>query len=153
VILYLVQHGTAMTEAEDPARPLSPAGREDIQRLAALFVRSGATVAEIRHSGKRRAEETAGILAAAVSPAAGVRAVSGLAPNDPVTKVAAELAMSTDTLMLVGHLPHLGRLAALLLAGREEPPILRFVPGTAACLERAEVWSLAWCLPPTVLRC
>ncbi len=32
--LYLVQHGEAKREVEDPLRPLSESGREDIQRIA-----------------------------------------------------------------------------------------------------------------------
>ncbi len=32
--LYLVQHGEAKKKEEDPLRPLSESGREDVQRVA-----------------------------------------------------------------------------------------------------------------------
>ena len=35
--LYLVQHGEAVPDAENPERPLTPRGREDIRRLAAFL--------------------------------------------------------------------------------------------------------------------
>lgn len=152
MILYLVQHGTAKAEAEDPARPLAPAGREEVKRLAAVLTGIGTAVTEIRHSGKRRAQETAEILAAAVCPAGRVVAASGLAPNDPVESLAAEIGVCDRDIMLVGHLPHLARLAAVLLAGRAESPMVRFVPGTLVRLERGAGWSLAWCLPPELTR-
>ncbi len=33
--LYLVQHGEAKSKAEDPQRPLTQRGREDVARVAA----------------------------------------------------------------------------------------------------------------------
>ena len=54
--LYLVQHGEAKAEAEDPERPLTARGRDDIGRLAALLARIGVRVARLEHSGKRRAQ-------------------------------------------------------------------------------------------------
>ena len=44
--------------------------------------------------------------------------------------------------------PHLGRLAALLLTGHQEPPVLRFVPGTLARLDRSTGWSVGYLVPP-----
>ena len=150
MILYLVQHGDAKPEAEDPERPLSHRGRDDVRHLAGLLARAGVHVARIEHSGKRRAQETAELLAAELRPPAGVGTLPGLAPNDPAAPLAAELASCVDDAMLVGHLPHLGRLATLLLAGREEPALVHFTPGTLARLERAAGWHLAWLVPPGV---
>src|SRR2546427_8916418 len=79
---YLVQHGEAKPEQEDPARPLSDRGRRDVERVAHAAGRSGVSVAEIVHSGKLRAQQTADLLAAALSPVGGLRAVAGLAPLD-----------------------------------------------------------------------
>src|SRR4030095_10020237 len=97
--LYLVQHGEAKAEAEDPERPLTARGRDDIGRLAALLARTGVRVARLAHSGKRRAQETAELLAAAV--AATPTARSGLAPNDPVAPLAAEVCALAENVMLV----------------------------------------------------
>ena len=54
--------------------------------------------------------------------------------------------------MLVGHLPFLPRLAAILAAGDESIPAVQFGPGTVACLERrtvGETWKLDWLLDPS----
>ena len=86
--LYLVQHGDAKPEADDPERQLSEQGRDDVARVAAFAKRAGVEVTQIRHSGKRRAEETAAILAEHLKPAGGVLALPGLAPKDDVSGVA-----------------------------------------------------------------
>jgi len=44
--LYLVQHGAAMSEAENPERPLTVRGREDVQRVSAFVARLGLRPAE-----------------------------------------------------------------------------------------------------------
>jgi phosphohistidine phosphatase SixA len=49
--------------------------------------------------------------------------------------------------MLVGHLPQLGRLASLVLAGREEPTLVAFTPGTLVGLEHGAGWVIVWALP------
>ena len=67
--LYLVQHGEAKPESEDPERPLTDRGEETVRRMAAWAAQVGLKVDEIRHSGKRRAEQTASLLAERLSPA------------------------------------------------------------------------------------
>ena len=57
--LYLVQHGEAKSKAEDPQQPLAEQGREDVAQVVAFAAGAGLQVRQIRHSGKRRAEETA----------------------------------------------------------------------------------------------
>jgi len=146
--LYLVQHGESKSEAEDPERPLTARGRDDVSCLAALLARLRTRVPAIEHSGKRRAAETAEILAAALQPSAGLAARPGLAPNDPVAALAADLSALSGDAMLVGHLPHLARLATQLLAGREEPALVGFTPGTLVRLDRVTTWTIAWVIPP-----
>jgi phosphohistidine phosphatase len=156
--LYLVQHGEARSEAEDPERPLTERGREEAARVARFLARHGARPAAIRHSGKRRAEQTAAIFAEALLGDAGaIQAVSGINPKDPVEPVAEPLSNeAAGSVMLVGHLPSLSRLASLLLAGDAERTIVRFRQGGAVCLVRSESgpgaqWSLAWMVTPDLL--
>jgi len=144
----LVQHGEAKAKTEDPERPLTARGRDDIERLAKLLKRLGVSVAEVSQSGKLRARETAQILAAAVQPSRGVVAAAGLSPKDPVEPIAEYVSALHEDIMLVGHLPHLDRLTTLLLSGREEPSVVRFVPGTLVRLEHGGGWSLGWLVPP-----
>ena len=56
--LYLVQHGEAKSKKEDPQRPLTERGGEDVAQVVAFAAGAGVQVSQIRHSGKRRAEET-----------------------------------------------------------------------------------------------
>src|SRR5256885_5943028 len=116
---YLVQHGEAKPEQEDPARPLSDRGRRDVERVAQAAQRSEVAVAAIFHSGKLRAQQTADLLAAALSPVGGVRAVAGLAPLDDPAAARELLDQAAAPRMLVGHLPHLSRLTSLLLRSEE----------------------------------
>jgi phosphohistidine phosphatase len=55
--------------------------------------------------------------------------------------------------MIVGHLPFLGKLAALLVADNEETDIVAFKFGCVVCLERTEdgPWKLAWMIVPALL--
>ncbi len=51
--------------------------------------------------------------------------------------------------MLVGHLPHLRRLASLLLVGDPEREIIRFRNGAIVCLVQGDGhWLLQWVLTP-----
>ena len=61
--LYLVQHGEAHAKNVDPERPLTERGHGDVARLAAFLSRAGVRVERVIHSGKLRAEQTAGVLA------------------------------------------------------------------------------------------
>lgn len=150
--LYLVQHGEAKSEAEDPQRSLTERGQKDVERIAAWASRIGLRVTQIRHSGKWRAEQTATILANYLKPPAGAVAVTGLAPNDDVFPVATALRQETEPLMLVGHLPFLSRLASLLLVGDQDRPLVRFRMGGIVCLEREhDQWSVAWSVPPDLI--
>jgi phosphohistidine phosphatase len=147
--LYLVQHAQAKPKEEDPARPLTDAGRAAAQAVAISAARLGLEVDQIRHSSKTRARQTAEALARALSPAGGVVAVSGLAPRDDVRPVAEALAGEGRPVMLVGHLPFMSRLAALLLAGDPDRGVVQFRQGGIVCLAREEGrWLLALFLTP-----
>jgi phosphohistidine phosphatase SixA len=49
--LFLVQHGEAKSEAEDPERSLTDRGAEAVRRMAAWAAQVGVKVDQIRHSG------------------------------------------------------------------------------------------------------
>ena len=134
--LYLVQHGEAVPEDVDAARPLSPSGRADVARMAGFLAAGGVRVGRIMHSGKRRAEQTAEIIGAALGSAPEARA--DLNPMDPTDSVARDAATWDQDVMLVGHLPFMAKLASRLIAGREDAGVVAFQPGTIVCLERAD---------------
>ena len=60
--LYLMQHGEATTEAENPARPLTDTGRAAVERVAARAKAADVRIDRCVHSGKLRAEQTAELL-------------------------------------------------------------------------------------------
>ena len=153
--LYLVRHGAAAPMEENPAQPLTEKGRQDIQRLAVFMARSGVSVARVIHSGKKRAEETAVLLADVVGPGKVVEeAESGLGPNDSTDLLATAAAALTEDTMVVGHQPFMGRMVARLLAGAEDAIAVAFEPGTVVCLERSDNgggWHLDWMAGPKLL--
>ena len=151
--LYLVQHGEAKSEAEDPERPLTDQGIETVRKMASWADQVALKVDQIRHSGKRRAEQTATLLAERLSPANGVIAVEGLRPNDDVRPVAEALGAEHGPVMLVGHLPFLSRLASLLVAGNHEGGVVRFRQAGIVCLSQEEgKWAVNWVMSPELLR-
>jgi phosphohistidine phosphatase len=154
VKLYLVRHGEAVDGAADPERPLTAQGRDDVARVGALLRQAGAEVHQIRHSGKRRAEETAALLAEALRPAGGVAALPGLAPKDDVRAVAELLKRETRPLMLVGHQPFLERLAGLLVTGEPDHTVVRLQKAGVVCLEwdpPSRTWAVLWAVTPELV--
>ena len=152
MLVYLVRHGEAISELVDPIQPLSERGRAGVERVARQTARVGLAVAEIRHSSKRRARETAEILARHLTPTPDLKEVDWLAPTaDP--GMAQDAALSAaEPLMLVGHLPHMARLASLLLTGNPNREVVRFRNATVVCLERVEAgWVLLWALGPDLV--
>jgi phosphohistidine phosphatase len=148
--LYLVQHGEAVDKDVDPERPLSEQGREDVSAVAGRLANAGVQVERLWHSGKTRAEQTAGLLAKAVCRGGRPEAITGIKPNDDVTAFAQDADVWDQDTLLVGHLPFMGRLVAHLLVGDATVPLVAFRPGTVACLERDGEghWLLHWMLPP-----
>lgn len=150
--LILVQHGLARPPAEGAESELTAEGRSEVERMAAWAAASGITAERMRHSGKLRAAQTAALLAATLDPPAGIEAVSGMKPMDEVLPVANSLQDETGCLMLVGHMPHLSRLAGLMLAGNADSRPVAFRNAGLVCLEREnEIWSLRWAVVPQLL--
>jgi phosphohistidine phosphatase len=154
MILYLVQHGDSKPKEEDPEQSLSEKGAADVRKIAAFLAQGPKiTVPRLLHSGKKRARETAAILAHILKPAEGTAEEKTLEPlADPGVWVN-RLAKENSDLMLVGHLPHLSRLAALLLCGDEAKKIVNFQRGGVVVLGRDETgtWSVHWMVIPGLL--
>ena len=147
--LYLVQHGEAKPEAEDPERALTLRGEEESRKVSSAAKELGIHPSRIYHSGKTRAHETASILAAQLSPVKGVIEAAGLAPQDDPEIWHERLKTLDESTVLVGHLPHLRRLASLLLCGDSERAVLHVRAGGVVCLRRLEdSWSLEWAISP-----
>jgi phosphohistidine phosphatase len=154
MFVYLVQHADAKKEEVDPSRSLSEKGLQDIKKVAFYVSQLNIQVYKIFHSGKLRAKQTAEVLSENLKPTKGITEVGGLAPLDDAEIWEERLKGMTDDIILVGHLPHLDRLASLLLCGNADKNVVSFKMAGIVCLKRNHIgeWSLQWTLTPeTVL--
>lgn len=150
--IYLVQHGEAVSKDVDPERPLTDAGVREITAMARFLKHSGVQLAGILHSGKRRAEQTAGILAQELLDGAEAGAIKHINPNDPVQAFSVKLERYGSGSMFVGHLPFMEKLAAYLVFGSEVPGLVSFTPGSVLCLAADEDgWRIAWMIRPELI--
>lgn len=151
--LYLMQHGKAESGDTDAQKTLTEEGRWEVERVAAFLARTAPTKqGQVLHSGKTRARQTAEILAA-MDPNLTVKEAPDLAPLDDAAIWAERAAELSEAVALVGHLPHLSRLASLLLAGDADRPVVSFSNGGMVCLERSTEgdWTLRWSVVPWLL--
>ncbi len=118
--IFLVRHGDALSAEVDPERPLSGLGRKQAEKAGNILLDLGARPERIIHSPKLRAKETAGIISEILGTGCALEETPGLLPNDPPSPIAGELEKIGLDTMIVGHLPFLGRLLSLLLAGAED---------------------------------
>jgi phosphohistidine phosphatase len=150
--LYLVRHGQAVDKSEDPERPLTEKGRDDVDRMGQALARQMIQVQAIWHSGKTRAKQTAEALSVFVEAGEGVKEHDGLGPTDPVEPICETIETAGHDLMLVGHLPFVNQLASLLIADDEEAESIDFPAASVLCLQRDDDnWAVAWMLTPDIL--
>jgi phosphohistidine phosphatase len=146
--LYLVQHGEARSEAEDPERSLTIRGEEETRKVSGAAERLGIRPSRIYHSGKKRAEQTAGIIAGAFDLSTQVG--QGLNPNDDVRPWAERISGETEDFMIVGHPPFLEKLASFLVCGDEGAKAVMFRYSAILSLEKKESgrWAVDWVVKP-----
>jgi phosphohistidine phosphatase len=149
--LCLVQHGEAKSEAEDPERSLTVRGEEETRKISSAAKKLSIRPSRIYHSGKKRAEQTAGIIARALdlSPQLG----QGLNPNDDVCPWAERITREAEDLMLVGHLPFMEKLVSFLVCGDEGAKAVLFRYSAILCLEKKESgrWAVDWIIKPEMV--
>ena len=150
--LYLVQHGKSLPRDIDPDQGLSEEGVAETELIAGVAKGYGVAVSLLRHSGKKRARQTADIFASALHPTGGIRETAGLKPLDDVAAME-EMIGSEEGVMLVGHLPFMERLASHLIIGTAERPVFRFQNSGIVCLEKdkeADCRVITWTLMPAI---
>lgn len=151
--IFLVQHGLSLPKTVDPEKGLSEQGIAEVTRIAASAKKYGVQIAEIIHSGKKRARQTAEIFAAELLQKGGVKEGLGMKPLDEVT----QFANSIDTkkwVMYVGHLPFMERLTAYLVTGSSRHPVFRFQNSGVVCLNQnpdTKFWVITWSLMPKII--
>ncbi len=151
--LFLVQHADAKEESEDPARGLSDTGVSDIERVTSYISSLEIENGKIYHSKKLRAKQTAERLSRGLKAGAGLEETDGLSPMDDPHIWFERLKVIHDSVALVGHMPHLGRLASLLICNDMNKTPVIFQRGGVLCLERLESgnFALRWMITPEIV--
>ncbi len=150
--LYLVQHGKALSKDVDPEKGLSDEGKGEVRHIAEVACGYLVKPALIKHSGKKRARQTAEIFASILGPVGGIKEMDGINALDDPMALAVNL-KSEDNLMLVSHLPFLEKLTSGLVAGLPEIGVIKFQNGGIVRLDRGEdnnFWYIRWTLMPHI---
>jgi phosphohistidine phosphatase len=147
-MLYLVHHAEALEPAIDPRRPLSDAGREQVEQLAQAAASRGVKPSVVWHSGKLRARQTADAMWRLCNPLAELSAARGLQPGDPPGWARDLVAGDSRDILIVGHMPHLAKLLRTLLGNPPDASAEQFPLHGMVALEPLENdWREAWRLP------
>lgn len=138
--LHLIRHAHAVPAEEDALRPLSLRGRQQAKALATFFRRNDwLQPRAIWHSPLTRSHETATLLAVGLKFAGPLHEESGLEPEDDPRATFARLRKVHDGLVIVGHEPHLGLLATLLVCGDRKPTASQRTGGPAVATSAADI--------------
>lgn len=149
--LYLVQHGKSLPGEVDPEKGLSDEGIAEVKRIAKAALAHNVHVSAIRHSGKKRARQTAEHIGRILSISQ-IAQIAGMNPLDDVEEFAQPLSPGAN-LMLVGHLPFMERLASWLTTGAIDFTVFKFQNGGIVCIDRlpdADRWTIKWALMPNI---
>lgn len=117
--LYLVRHAEAAPGEPDELRPLTPQGREQARELGRRMRDELTRPEAILTSPLLRARETGGELSRALDVED--EPDDRLAPGATADDVRAALVGRGDPVVVVGHQPDCGRIAAALTGGPEPP--------------------------------
>jgi len=161
--LLVIRHAAAEDKEEwartgksDDERPLTADGTRDMAKTAKGLRTIVAEVDLIATSPLVRARQTADIVASALG-VQGVEVTDVLIPETPLSAFATWLVgQEHETVVVVGHEPHLGILVTWLLSGVEQPRVE--MKKGAACLIEFDgkpakgKGLLRWSIPPGLLR-
>jgi phosphohistidine phosphatase len=113
--VYLVRHAEAEPGEPDELRTLTPHGRRQAQELAKRFARRGILPEVVLSSPLLRARQTADAIAAGTGVAA--EPDERLAPGATADDLRAAVAGRGDIVVVVGHQPDCGQIAAAISGG------------------------------------
>ena len=86
--LILMRHGEAEHPGSADERGLTDKGQRDAESVADQLFEAGYEVGILFHSGKKRAAQTAEVLAHRIGRGAHIEKVIGLGPHDDVSDIA-----------------------------------------------------------------
>jgi phosphohistidine phosphatase len=152
--LYLVRHADAIDLADDAARPLSKAGREQVEALAQLLRPAQAfQPTEVWHSPLIRARETAHLLTRGLGLKAKLSVHAELVPEGDPAAVVAKLKHAAGAIALVAHEPLLSSLGSQLVTGATSPTAFVMPKAAILALERGpRHYRVRWHFFPELVR-
>lgn len=156
--IYLMQHGLALPRDEDPEEGLSSEGDELIHATGKALRKMGIGFDAILASTKKRARQTAAIVAEEVGfPMEKIietDKVKAKTPPEETIQVLAELSGCTKVLV-AGHLPSLAEVASFLLTDGSKASVA-FENGGCCRIDTEELPThsgrLRWYLNPEQLK-
>ena len=127
--IYLVRHAEAAPGEPDHQRRLTPEGREQARQVGERLAEAEPRPEAVLHSPLVRAGETAALIAAplGIAPEPHDR----LAPGATAAGIRAAVTGRGQAVVVVGHQPDCGQIAAELTGGPEPP----FPAGGMAVIE------------------
>ncbi|MGD8484185.1 MAG: phosphohistidine phosphatase SixA [Thioalkalispiraceae bacterium] len=144
--LYLMRHGQAASPEVDPEQGLTGQGKAEIEQLARRLAKQGVRFEQVIHSDKKRARQTAEIMASILASGISPRVRSGLKPNDDPCLLLPELESWQQDTLLTSHLPFVPNLLQALTG---EPQGMNFAPGSVICLgKHNQQWHIEWIASP-----
>lgn len=138
--IYLMQHGQAVPESENPEQPLSREGVAQIQSSATAMKRLGIALDLIVCSPNKRSRQTAALVAEGVN-----YSYSDIVESETVKPTASAIdaisflrqSPNCTSVLIAGHLPSLISIASLLLGG-DTSIRLRFENGGLCRIDTAD---------------
>lgn len=118
--LYLMQHALAMAAEESPERPLTAEGVDQAKAAARGLKKLGLSFDLIIASPERRAHQTAALIAEGVRyPHSDILTTEAVLANRQPQELLDLLHKEPagSHILVIGHLPHLARLASTLMQG------------------------------------
>ncbi|WP_319544124.1 phosphohistidine phosphatase SixA [uncultured Pseudodesulfovibrio sp.] len=156
MLIHLMQHGICLSKELDPNQPLSPVGREQIEKAARAAQILGLHFELVVSSPKIRALETARIMAEQTGyPLARIQVTEVVKAMIPARKILDYIRdyNGLESILIVGHLPSLGALASHILTTKT-PVDIAIENGGLMQLQmdmKETCGTLNWYLTPTQL--
>ena len=148
--LYLMRHGEALSPQIDPERGLTDRGKSDIRTVADQLKKKDVSFKRIFHSKKKRARETAEIMAKILSPDISIDVHKHITPNDDPYLIINEINYWTEDTLITSHLPFIPALITLLTGKDAYLTAITFETGTFVCLEKnKDIWNISWATAPS----
>ena len=145
-----MRHCDACSAAEDPERPLTETGLADAHKLADHLQYQNCHIASTMHSGIKRAQQTAEIIALVCGSESITAAPNYLGHNASIEETSNLANSLVEDTLFVSHMPFIAEFVSHLItdAGASSP-LVSFPPGTIVCLKRSdESWLIDWMLKP-----